>query len=197
MLAGRGFGILPRRNRRSCPSHDLPTVPERRLLSVSPKRRIRPSVQRPGTAALALPFVRPAVSCFGGGAVVLGLRALSALREFRPRAHFLRPRRQGHDADAEKMACVPGLPLRPLPPAIFQRAAVPAHPTRDDIRCASQGLHHLKRATCGPHSVMRKSSFRRRRYRLKVRTEPSQGSNPGSSPGIATKNPSFDSLRCG
>jgi hypothetical protein len=25
------------------------------------------------------------------------------------------------------------------------------------------------------------------RYRLKVRTEPSQGSNPGSSPGIATK----------
>ncbi len=24
------------------------------------------------------------------------------------------------------------------------------------------------------------------RYRLKVRTEPSQGSNPGSSPGIAT-----------
>ncbi len=33
---------------------------------------------------------------------------------------------------------------------------------------------------------MRKLRFHPWRYRLKVRTEPSQGSNPGSSPGIAT-----------
>ena len=143
LLAARQFGILPRRNWRSCPSHDLPTVPERRLLSVPPKLRIGPSVHRAGTAALALPFLRLAISRFGGGLRVLGLRALPALRELRLGAHFRRPRRQRHPAHFEKMACVPRLQVRPLPPAILQRSAVPAHRARDHTGCASQGPHDL------------------------------------------------------
>src|SRR5690348_12469917 len=56
------------------------------------------------------------------------------------------------------------------------------------IHCApatcEQSRYHAKIISKHPrHSDL----ARLRRYRLKVRTEPSQGSNPGSSPGIATK----------
>src|ERR1700722_136699 len=47
----------------------------------------------------------------------------------------------------------------------------------------------VKRGVLAPanHSCENCGRFHAWRYRLKVRTEPSQGSNPGSSPGIATK----------
>jgi hypothetical protein len=56
--------------------------------------------------------------------------------------------------------------------------------TYDDASSAE-----VKRRVLAPaiHSCENCGRFHPWRYRLKVRTEPSQGSNPGSSPGIATK----------
>jgi hypothetical protein len=162
--------------------------------------------ERGRTAAVAVRRLRIAVLRDGGAPEPFLVRALRTVREFRsaadPGGACIRVFFEGRAGFAH--ACVP---LRPLPAQLLLDAAdtAVARENGDDLG----GLNHPQAISAGGFSAPasarlitadrpcqnmiccagEKLSARGVtpwRYRLKVRTWPSQGQNPGSSPGIAT-----------
>jgi len=128
--------ILARRTTEAVRFDDLPAMPKWRLLSVAPWWRMRLPVHRDRNAAMAMPHVRPAILRPARGSVILALCPLPKMRELRSRAHRAGSRGAGHSGLPETLSGVSGLPLRPLPAAILQCAAI-SQDSSVDVGCCT------------------------------------------------------------
>jgi hypothetical protein len=115
-------------------------MPKRGLLAFTSWGRRGLSRHSDFAPAVAMPGLRPAVLCLERCPFIRAIRSLPALRKFRSPARRARTRRGRHFDRREALPRLSGLPLRPLPPEVFQLDALSPDRPVHDIRRLAESL---------------------------------------------------------